>query len=80
MKSPRVRPAILIAALAAFDAFVFFLFHERHVSGFDPASFGFPSYLGANSLYPQLPTLTFATTQTNLTTLGFGSNALRGSA
>jgi hypothetical protein len=49
--------------------------HSSPSKGFDPTAYGFPAYLGANSLYSQLPTLTFATTQTNIQTMGFGSNA-----
>jgi hypothetical protein len=49
--------------------------HSSPSKGFDPSSFGFPSYLAGNSQYVQLPTLTFATTQTNYTTLGFGTGA-----
>jgi Carboxypeptidase regulatory-like domain len=49
--------------------------HSSPSAGFDPTTFGFPAYLGANSLYGQMPTMTFANTQTNLTTIGFGSNA-----
>lgn len=48
--------------------------HSSPSAGFDPASFGFPAYLGTSSLYSQLPTMTFATSN-NLNTLGFGSNA-----
>src|SRR5262249_17428959 len=49
--------------------------HSSPSAGFDPASFGFPAYLAGNSQYTQLPTLSFATTQTNYTTLGFGTGA-----
>lgn len=49
--------------------------HSSPSAGFDPTTFGFPSYLGANSLYAQLPTMTFATSATNINTMGFGSNA-----
>jgi hypothetical protein len=49
--------------------------HSSPSAGFDPASFGFPTYLAGNSQYTQLPTLTFATAQTNYTTLGFGTGA-----
>jgi hypothetical protein len=49
--------------------------HSSPSAGFDPTTYGFPAYLGANSLYGQLPTLTFATTQTNIQTVGFGTGA-----
>jgi hypothetical protein len=49
--------------------------HSSPSAGFDPTTYGFPSYLGGSSELPQLPTLTFATTQTNIQTVGFGSNA-----
>ena len=49
--------------------------HSSPSAGIDPASYGFPAYLGANSQYTQLPTMTFASSATNLTTVGFGSNA-----
>src|SRR5262249_23215369 len=49
--------------------------HSSPNAGFDPPSYGFPAYLGANSLYAQLPTITFAGTATNAQPLGFGSNA-----
>jgi hypothetical protein len=49
--------------------------HSSPNAGFDPTSYGFPAYLGGSSQYAQLPTLTFATTQTNIQTVGFGSNA-----
>src|SRR5262249_23097482 len=49
--------------------------HSSPSAGFDPTGFGFPSYLGGLSQYSQLPTMTFASSQTNLTALGFGSNA-----
>jgi len=49
--------------------------HSSPSAGFDPTSYGFPAYLGANSQYVQLPTMTFATGTTNLQTMGFGSNA-----
>jgi hypothetical protein len=49
--------------------------HSSPSAGFDPASFGFPAYLAGSSQYTQLPTLTFATAQTNYTALGFGTGA-----
>jgi len=49
--------------------------HSSPSAGFDPTTYGFPSYLGGSSQYSQLPTMTFATTQTNIQTMGFGSNA-----
>ena len=49
--------------------------HSSPSAGFDPTSYGFPAYLGGSSQYTQLPTMTFATTQTNVQTMGFGSNA-----
>jgi hypothetical protein len=49
--------------------------HSSPSAGFDPTSYGLPAYLGANSLYAQLPTITFAGTATNTQPLGFGSNA-----
>ncbi len=49
--------------------------HSSPSAGFDPTEYGFPAYLGGRSQYTQLPTLTFATTQTNIQTVGFGSNA-----
>jgi hypothetical protein len=49
--------------------------HSSPSAGFDPATYGFPTYMGANSQYLQLPSLTFATTQTNIQTVGFGTNA-----
>lgn len=49
--------------------------HSSPSLGVDPASFGFPAYVGGKSQYLQLPTMTFATTQTAIQTLGFGSNA-----
>ena len=48
--------------------------HSSPSAGFDPTSYGFPAYMGANSLYSQLPTMTFAGA-TAIPTLGFGSNA-----
>ncbi len=48
--------------------------HSSPSRGIDPTAYGFPSYLGANSQYAQLPTMAFAT-NSNLTTVGFGSNA-----
>jgi hypothetical protein len=49
--------------------------HSSPSAGFDPTSYGFPAYLGANSQYAQLPTLTFATGTTNIQTMGFGTGA-----
>ena len=49
--------------------------HSSPSAGFDTTSYGFPSYLGGKSQYAQLPTMTFATTQTAIQTMGFGSNA-----
>jgi hypothetical protein len=49
--------------------------HSSPSAGFDPTTYGFPAYLGGSSQYTQLPTLTFATAQTNLQTMGFGTNA-----
>lgn len=49
--------------------------HSSPSAGFDPTTYGFPAYLGGSSQYMQLPTMTFATTQTAIQTVGFGSNA-----
>lgn len=49
--------------------------HSSPSAGFDPSSYGFPPYLGGKSQYTQLPTMAFATTQTAIQTVGFGSNA-----
>jgi hypothetical protein len=50
--------------------------HPSPSAGLDPASLGFPSYLGGTSTYVQLPNIAFATA-TGFTTLGFtGANKL----
>ena len=49
--------------------------HSSPSAGFDPTSYGFPAYLGGLSQYAQLPTMTFASGQTAIQPLGFGSNA-----
>jgi len=49
--------------------------HSSPSQGINPTSLGYPSYLTSNSQYVQMPTITFATTSTNLQTLGFGTNA-----
>ncbi len=49
--------------------------HSSPSAGFDPTSYGFPSYLGANSQYLQLPTVQFNNTATGLQNLGFGTGA-----
>jgi hypothetical protein len=46
--------------------------HPAPSAGFDPATLGFPSYLGSTSNYPQLPILGFAS-NTGFTTLGSSS-------
>jgi hypothetical protein len=48
--------------------------HSSPSAGVDPTSFGFPSYMTANSPYVQLPSMTFAS-NTGVPTLGFGTNA-----
>jgi len=50
--------------------------HKAPSAGFDPATLGFPSYLGSNSQYAQLPYITFAT-NTAFQALGMnGANIL----
>lgn len=50
--------------------------HSSPSAGFDPAQLGFPGYLGANSQYPQLPYINFAT-NSNIGPLGAnGANKL----
>ncbi len=48
--------------------------HSSPSAGADPATYGFPALLSANSQYLQLPTMSF-NSNTGLQTLGFGSNA-----
>jgi hypothetical protein len=48
--------------------------HSSPSAGVDPTTYGFPSYLGANSQYMQLPTMAFASNSA-LQQLGFGGNA-----
>jgi hypothetical protein len=48
--------------------------HSSPNRGVNPVEYGFPSYMASRSLYPQLPTMTFAS-NTAVTSLGFGSNA-----
>jgi hypothetical protein len=43
--------------------------HPSPSAGFDPTSLGFPAYQGASSVYPQLPSISFAT-NTAFTTMG----------
>jgi hypothetical protein len=49
--------------------------HSSPSQGVSPGSLGYPSYLTSNSQYVQMPTITFASSSTNLQPLGFGSNA-----
>ncbi len=51
---------------------------ERHPSptaGFDPSTLGLPSYIAANSIYPQLPYITFSS-NSGFQTLGQNSASL----
>jgi hypothetical protein len=48
--------------------------HSSPSAGFDPTTYGFPSYLGGSSQYTQLPTMAFAS-NSGLQQLGFGGNA-----
>lgn len=52
--------------------------HPSPSAGFDPASLGFPGYLGASSQYPQMPLVSFAgATSPTTVNLGFtGANKL----
>ncbi|MBS1826615.1 MAG: TonB-dependent receptor [Acidobacteria bacterium] len=51
--------------------------HSSPSYGFNPTALGFPDYLGANSQYLQLPSITFATGTTGYRTLGqSGANTL----